>query len=61
MEDYIISREVAEIVRRPESTLAYWRHTGQGPRFARVGKRVLYRRADVLTWLEEQFDKAAAG
>ena len=59
MDDYINTAEVAEITRRPESTVAYWRHIGTGPRYARVGKRVLYRRSDVIEWLDEQFDQAA--
>lgn len=53
--DYLTPPETAELVRRPTSTLAYWRHRGEGPRFAKVGKRVLYRRADVLVWIEDQF------
>lgn len=53
--DYLDANETAELVRRPASTLAYWRHRGEGPRYAKVGKRVLYRREDVEAWLESQF------
>jgi predicted DNA-binding transcriptional regulator AlpA len=52
---YMTPPEVAELIQRPESTLAYWRHRHEGPPFAKVGKRVMYRRSDVLTWLENQF------
>jgi hypothetical protein len=33
-------------------TLARWRHEGRGPPYIKSGSRVLYRGADVLTWLE---------
>ena len=32
------------------STLATWRSRGNGPRFVKVGGRVLYRLADVVAW-----------
>lgn len=52
--------EVAEEIRSTSSTLAYWRHMGKGPKYAKVGRRVVYRRADVEAWMQEQFDKATA-
>lgn len=36
----------------PLNTIKYWRTTGQGPRFIRVGKRVLYRECDIEAWEE---------
>jgi predicted DNA-binding transcriptional regulator AlpA len=45
-------------MRSPVSTLRYWRHLGTGPHSFRLGRRVVYRRADVTAWLLEQ---AAAG
>lgn len=33
------------------ATLEKWRCTGQGPRFIRVGRKVLYRRTDIEAWL----------
>ena len=33
-------------------TLARWRHEGKGPSYTKSGSRVIYRGADVLTWLE---------
>lgn len=63
MEDtgYLTPPETADLLRRPTSTLAYWRHRGEGPPFAKIGRRVLYRRADVMAWMEEQFARGAAG
>jgi excisionase family DNA binding protein len=36
------------------TTLAKWRISGEGPRYARVGKRVLYRRDDLDAWMMDQ-------
>jgi excisionase family DNA binding protein len=46
--------EVAELTRLSASTLRYWRHAGTGgPASFKLGRRVMYRRADVEKWLEE--------
>jgi len=34
------------------STAAAWRSRGTGPDYVKVGGRVLYRRVDVIEWLE---------
>ncbi|WP_082949694.1 helix-turn-helix domain-containing protein [Mycobacterium sp. ACS4331] len=38
-----------------ESTAYYWRQVGKGPKGARIGKALRYRRSDVEAWLDEQF------
>ena len=50
--------EAADLLRAPVATLRYWRHLGSGPVSFRVGRRVLYRREDIATWLADQ--RAAA-
>ncbi len=52
--------EVAVMTGLPESTLRFMRTTGYGPRSARVGRRVMYREEDVLSWIEDQFATDAA-
>ncbi len=39
--------EVADYFRTSPETVRYWRHTGYGPRGRKVGRKVLYERADV--------------
>ena len=39
-------------------TLAYYRATGQGPKFAKVGAKVCYRKRDVESWLAKQGGRA---
>lgn len=46
--------EVAEMLRTSPDTLRYWRHVGAGPRSGKLGRRVIYREADVLAFLDEQ-------
>lgn len=53
--------EAAELLRAPVATLRYWRHLGTGPRSFRLGRRVLYRRADLHAWIEERRDRSGPG
>jgi predicted DNA-binding transcriptional regulator AlpA len=47
--------EVAEMTRLSVGTLRYWRHVGtEGPASFKLGRRVMYRRADVEKWLQEK-------
>lgn len=62
MSDLLTVAEVAEITRLPEATLRWFRHVGKGPKSAKLGRRVLYRRSDVTDWVDAQFnaDQASA-
>ena len=44
--------EAAELLRAPVATLRYWRHRDIGPRSFRLGRRVLYRRDDLVAWID---------
>jgi predicted DNA-binding transcriptional regulator AlpA len=45
--------EVAAMARLSEATLRYWRYAGSGgPPSVKLGRRVMYRRADVEKWLK---------
>ncbi len=46
--------EVAEWLRTPEATLRFWRTKGTGPPSFKMGRRVVYLRADVEAWLQKQ-------
>jgi len=52
---YLTTAQVAEIYQVKEQTLVKWRHKGEGPRYARIGKGeygpVRYLRADVDNFL----------
>lgn len=55
----LLAEEVAEIARTTTATLAYWRHVGRGPRYFRVGRRVLYAADDVEAWLASAREDSA--
>jgi len=59
--DLLTIAEAAALLRAPVATLRYWRHLGTGPRSFRLGRRVLYRRDDLHTWIEAQQDLASRG
>ncbi len=44
--------EAALLLRTPVATLRYWRHLGTGPRSFRLGRRVVYRRDDLQSWID---------
>jgi excisionase family DNA binding protein len=46
--------EVAAELRVPAETLRKWRTQGTGPRAAKVGKHLRYRRSEVDRWLAER-------
>lgn len=50
--DVATRAEVAAYTRISKPTLARWAMEGKGPKFRKAGGRVLYRRADVLSWLD---------
>jgi Helix-turn-helix domain len=44
--------QLAKLLNISERKLERDRHTGLGPRFCKIGRRILYRREDVLAYLE---------
>ncbi len=52
--DLLTTEETAALLRTPPGSLRYWRHVGKGPSWVRIGRRVLYRRADVEAWVAQQ-------
>ncbi len=50
--------EAAERLHMPPATLRYWRQQATGPRSFKVGRRIMYREADVEAWLQQQYDAA---
>ena len=51
---FLLSQEIADDLRTPEATVRYWRHTGSGPEFIKVGRRVLYPADAYEEWLRAQ-------
>ncbi len=51
--NFMTTAEVATLFRTTRATIYYWRHIGYGPRGCKVGRKVLYQRADVEAFLEQ--------
>ena len=43
--------EAADYLGLSKNTLNRWRHTGDGPRFVKLGRAVRYRREDLDEWV----------
>jgi excisionase family DNA binding protein len=50
-ENLLTQTEVAELTRLSKRTLERMRVTGDGPRFCKLGRRVVYRLADIDAWV----------
>lgn len=55
MPELLTLEDLSNAIGAPVSTLRHWRLTGYGPQSAKIGRRVLYRRSDVESWLERAF------
>jgi hypothetical protein len=44
---------ISEATGIPVGTLGYWRSSGIGPKFSKIGKTVLYAKEDILNYLRD--------
>lgn len=59
--DLLDEREAAAILGASVQTLRNWRWRGEGPRFRKIGLRMVrYSRADLQTFIEGAQDRGAA-
>lgn len=49
--DFLTVREAAKEIGVHVRTLKYWKAAGYGPDHFYIGKRLFYRRSDVVAWL----------
>jgi hypothetical protein len=52
VEHLLSAKSLAERIGVTEGCLAKWRGTGEGIRFVRVGRRIMYAPADIAEWLD---------
>jgi hypothetical protein len=52
MQTLLTQREAADALRLSERTLERYRVSGEGPSYVKAGKRVMYRPADLDTWVK---------
>jgi excisionase family DNA binding protein len=53
--------QAGEYLQIPTETLRRWRGLGTGPKFAKVGRHVRYREAELIRWLEQREREAGGG
>jgi excisionase family DNA binding protein len=59
--DLLSEREAAALLDTAPGTLSVWRSTGRyNLPFLKVGRKVRYRRADLLAWLEARTRQSGA-
>lgn len=61
MDELLRMGAVSALTGIPINTLRYWRNNpahDKGPRSARLGSRVVYRKADVVAWVDAAFEAA---
>lgn len=52
------TKEFAARVGVTEATARYWRWAGEGPRWMKLGKKIVkYRESDIAAWLDEAYAK----
>lgn len=52
--EYLDSTDLEQLTGTPASTWRYWAHIGSGPRSFKLGRRRVWKRSDVLDWIETQ-------
>lgn len=57
--DLMYTEEVAALSRKPVATIRWLKATGQEPKWGKLGRRVVYRRADVESWIASAFEGVA--
>lgn len=58
--DILTTGEAAEYVRLGRPTLERFRISGDGPRYAKLGGAVRYRRCDLEAWLAERLVRSTS-
>lgn len=52
MGENLKTKQAAEFLQVKKSTLEQWRWSGKGPRFCKLNRSVIYRKADLEAFLE---------
>lgn len=59
--DLLNEKQAAELLDTAPGTLSVWRSTGRyNLPFIKIGRKVRYRRADLLAWLEQRTRQTGA-
>jgi predicted DNA-binding transcriptional regulator AlpA len=59
--DFLTSAQVSQLTGLPQATLRYWRHANKGPASFSLGRRIVYRREEVMRWIAAQEEATTRG
>ncbi len=59
--DHLTTKEAALELRLSRHTLEAWRIKGIGPQFRKLGRRVVYDKAELIAWASEQVRTSTSG
>ena len=57
----LVTKEAARLLKQHEQTLFRWRTQGYGPKFIRLGRKVVYRKSTLLAWLADEEERQGGG
>lgn len=57
--EYLTAPQLEQMTGTPASTWRYWAHIGSGPPSFKLGRRRVWKRSSVLSWLEAQESASA--
>ncbi len=60
IDELMTIEELAAYLRKPVPTIYQWNSRGDGPPYIKVGRTVVYRRADVERWLTDRYARPAS-
>jgi predicted DNA-binding transcriptional regulator AlpA len=61
MSELMTTAQVSALTGIPAETLRYYRWKGTGPVSFKLGRAVVYERAEVITWMAQRKAKTAVG
>lgn len=48
---FLNAKQASQLLGLSPSTLAKWRLSGTGPRYSKLGRRVVYQRGEIESWM----------
>ncbi|WAJ43131.1 helix-turn-helix domain-containing protein [Mycobacterium sp. Aquia_216] len=58
--ELLTAEDLEVLTGTPRSTFRYWAHIGRGPASFKIGRRRVWRRSVVMSWLAEQERKTSS-
>lgn len=58
MQTLIDVTKFAEMAHSTPATVRYWVHTGYAPPSAKIGRRRVWKKAEVEAWIEARFEES---